>query len=296
MPLIRVLKVGTPGALRFWLTLVIGVVFISSEGVRGHAPPRPMYYGHRVEPREPFKHIPSALVFGVDSTPTRERLYDVMPTCGQLRNMWKSSLKNFNQNHINNNNLDSNEIPVILNNPYYMAFLYGLHESRPHFGKIISKPTPVTHSPLFEDRLQPHRNGKGFTQKSSVREAEDVAPIPGHFSDTPAVFGHPIYSPEEAKPDKNYRYHESGRFGEFVGQASEDSNESNSKSSDKSKDDRGGERGGDRGGERGGERGTAGVKQQRTTGNGFSSADDFFKSGVWSDQPVIPSVSFQRFH
>ena len=289
------MKVGT-SAHSLWYIILIGIVFISSGGVRAHAPPRPFYYGHRVEQREPFKHIPSSLVFGVDSPSTRDRLYDVMPTCSQLKTLWKNSLKVFdqnnNQNPINNNNinLDSNEIPVILNNPYYMPFLYGLHQSRPHFGKIISK--PATHSPIFEERPPVHHTTKGLTENSAVREEDEIAAAPGQFMNEPSkvnvVYGHVIHSPEEADdrrhtktPESKHRYHERGRFGEFVAQA-DDSNESNGRSTDTSNYSN--------------DRLSSGVKQQRTAGNGFSTAEDFFKSGVWHDQPVIPSVSFQRIH
>lgn len=295
MQLTTHLKVGSTGVPSLWFILVLGIVLLSSEEARGHAPPRPLYYGHRIESREPFKHIPSALVFGVNSAPVRNRLYDVIPTCGQLRNMWKSSLKdiiqdNNNNNNLNNNFLESNEIPVILNNPYYLAFLSGLQRSRPHFGKILSeKPNSAT-QPSVSDNRPTHHSPKAHisigSKQMSVRDDDLLAPIPGQFMDKPIdmVFGHLVTSPDEAKATRHSADGKHGRFGDFAANEPTD-DQSDPKQTDNSISPLSNER----------------LKQspsvrQRNAGNELSAAQDFFKSGVWHDQPVIPSVSFHQVH
>ncbi len=259
--------------------LLIGIIITKTGKVSAHAPPRAMYYGHRVEPREPLQHIPSSLYYGSTS---RDRLYD-MPSCSQLRYMWKSSIKDFMDNNINEN-LDNNEIPMILNNPYYTTLLW--RQQKPNFGKIVIEPK-VSSKESNQNRVEVRFQGKSSSQDSP----KDVTPIPGHFMDKPSqigvVYGHVIHSPEEAQgrhqisttDDKNRKSTENGVFGDFVTQV-DDSDESKGRSTEINNHNNH----------------QNSIKQQRTGSSSFKSAEDFFKSGIWHNKPVIPSVSFQRYH
>lgn len=254
--------------------LLIGIIIIKTGKVSAHAPPRAMYYGHRVEPREPLQHIPSSLYYGSTSRD--------MPSCSQLRYLWKSSIKDFMDNNINDN-LDNNEIPMILNNPYYTTLLW--RQQTPNFGKILIEPKKSSKDSSNQNRVEVRFQGKSSSQDSN----KDVTTIPGHFMDKPSqigvVYGHVIHSPDEAQErhqisttdNKNHKSRENGVFGDFVTQV-DDSDESKGRPTENHNNHQNS------------------IKQQRTGSSSFKSAEDFFKSGIWHNKPVIPSVSFQHYH
>lgn len=270
MILTTILKAGAQSmSCILWFCLMV-VIIADTAQVAAHAPPRALYYGHRVQPREPLKHIPASLLLGS----SRDSVYD-MPSCSQLRSIWRSSVKNYYNS--DNNNLETNEIPMLINNPYYAMLLWNEQQKMqqtPHFGKILNGPTDRDANRVSSNRAQ---------------NTYQVTPIPGRFMDRPTqigvVYGHVINSPDEAQQrtlstdtqDNTHRNKNSNDvgFGDFVTQE-EDNDKSKSNAVIN--------------------RHSQNSKQQRTgsSSSSFSSAEDFFKSGIWHNKPVIESVSFRH--
>lgn len=261
--------------------LLIAMIISKVDKTAAHASSKSIYYGHQVTPREQF-----SVPFYTNS----KHDYEQFPSCTQLRFIWKSALKELQAENPENYREILNEIPMIVNNPYYYKMVWHQQQPRnqPNYGKILMAP--------ILNRQREHQNERQIRynqeDESESKQRDDQTTqnnIPGLFGDTPAsedelgtVFGHVIKNPDEAQQhkhnifEKDISRHEpknKGVFGNFVEPAHEthDREELKNLVINKSNNN---------------------VKHQRTGESSFSSADEFFKSGLWHNKPVIPSVSF----
>lgn len=293
----RLEQQSRPSAVHLLLCVL---TVLSITRVRGHAPPRALYYGHRVSPQERLSQIPSVLY--EMRSPSGGMLE--MPSCSQLRYLWKSSVRDIAEARrgANNDGL-ATFAPSFANNPYYMAMLWHRNEPAAHFGRIVTSATP-TPTRKSDDVPAEEAKGKGQAAKSSetaaataTSPAADVSrPLPGHFldkqSDVGVVYGHVLHDASESRkkprPGAHRSAHtssrhnsvkpdgEDGKWGRFVTEVEVDDDQADERDGDSQFNYK--------------HHQPRFVTQQRA--QGMASAADFFNSGVWHNKPVkvIPSM------
>ena len=163
-----------------------------------HAPPRPTYYG-RLHQQPNLVHSNR---YTVDSSPAysprssdRESL--AVPSCGQLRSMWKTSVaQNWKQGPASH----PNEIPRVFN-PYYLNLLLDSNSKEGnHFGRIVNSPAEKERLKEEEETITPQG---GLFEDYSIRESRPRESDP--------AFGKMVLSPVEARKKLP-----SGEFGRII--------------------------------------------------------------------------------